>query len=456
MSQLKDKSTVGATAVSADVLIFPTDARYDEARLAWNLAVDQRPPVVAMPRTVVEVQAVVDYATLLDLHVAVQGTGHGAAARGDLSGTVLLNTSQLTGVEVDVAARVARVKAGTIWADVVSAAVPHGLTALHGSAHDVGAVGYSLGGGIGWLARKYGLSASSIVSAEVVTADGEVVRADAETNAELFWALRGGGGSFGVVTEIEIRLYPVTEVLAGWLMWPVDRAAEVLATWVGWTESTPDEVASVGRLLQFPPISEMPEHFRGQQFVVVEAAYLGDAEAGRELLRPLLELGPAIDTFAVVPAEALRDLHQDPPQPVPAIGNGWLLGDLDAAAVSTAVEVAAMDGTSPLLSLELRQLGGALGTPSADAGVLSHIDAPFALFGVGVPMGPVTRGAIDERLDDLALALAAWSTGKSYLNFAERPSDPRSFYPDGVYDRLVAIREQVDPDGRFRANHPIG
>lgn len=457
MSQLTEIPQTAATArVSPDVMVFPTDPRYDDARLAWNLAVDQRPPVVALPRTVAEVGAVVDYARLLGLGVAVQGTGHGAAPRGDLTGTVLLNTSLLAGVEVDPVARIARVKAGTIWADVVAAAVPHGLTALHGSAHDVGAVGYTLGGGIGWLGRKYGLSASSVISAEVVTADGEVVRADAETNEDLFWALRGGGGSFGVVTEIEIELYPVAEVFAGWLMWSVDRATEVLAAWADWTESTPDEVTSVGRLLQFPPIPEMPENVRGRQFVVVEAAYIGDEQSGRELLRPLLELGPEVDTFAVIPAEALSHLHQDPPHPVPGVGNGWLVGDLDNAAIATLVATAAMDGTSPLLSVELRQLGGALGTPATNGGALSHVEAAFALFTVGVPMGPVTPGAIDNRIDDLQLALAPWSTGKSYFNFAERRADPRSFYGEGVYDRLVEVREQVDPDGLFRANHRIG
>lgn len=457
MSQLNEiAESIQIAPISADVMIFPTDPRYDEARLAWNLAVDQRPPVVALPRTVAEVQAVVEYARLLGLGIAVQGTGHGAAARGDLTGAVLLNTSLLVGVEVDAVARIARVKAGTIWADVVAAAVAHGLTALHGSAHDVGVVGYTLGGGIGWLGRKYGLSASSVVSAEVVTADGEVVRADAETNEDLFWALRGGGGNFGVVTEIEIALVPVAEVFAGWLMWPIDRANEVLSTWVDWTAAAPDEVTSVGRLFQFPPIPEMPEHVRGRQFVVVEAAYLGDEQSGRELLRPLLELDPEIDTFAVVPAEALSHLHQDPPHPVPAIGNGWLLGDLDTEAVARLVTTAAMDGTSPLLSVELRQLGGALGVAAVNGGALSHVEAPFALFAIGVPMGPVTPGAIDARIDDLQLALAHWSTGKSYLNFTERRIDPQGLFADGVYDRLVEIRQQVDPEGLFRANHPVG
>ena len=207
MPQLIDTGRATRTAASPDVLCFPGDAGYDEARLAWNLAVDQRPAAVALPETVDDVVAAVDYARTVGLRVSVQGTGHGA--RHDLlDGTLLINTARMTGVEIDAIARVATVAAGTIWIDVVDAAVEHGLTALHGSAQDVGVVGYSLGGGIGWLSRKHGLSASSVLSAEVVTADGEVVRADAETNPDLFWALRGGGGSFGVVTSVEIALYP--------------------------------------------------------------------------------------------------------------------------------------------------------------------------------------------------------------------------------------------------------
>ena len=229
MPHLIDFGTAARTAASPDILLFPGDPGWDEARRAWNLAVDQRPAAVALPETVDDVVAAVDYARTLGLRVAVQGTGHGAGR--PLDGTLLVNTARMTGVEVAAEARVARVAAGTLWVDVVDAAVEHGLTALHGSAHDVGVVGYTLGGGISWLGRKYGLASSSVLSAEIVTAAGEVVRADAETNSDLFWAIRGGGGSFGIVTEVEIALYPVTEAYAGWLIWPIDRAADVLGAW---------------------------------------------------------------------------------------------------------------------------------------------------------------------------------------------------------------------------------
>jgi FAD/FMN-containing dehydrogenase len=454
MPQLIDTGTAARTPASPDILVFPGDPGWDEARRAWNLAVDQRPAAVALPETVDDVVAAIDYARMLGLGVAVQGTGHGAPG-GSLAGTLLLNTARMTGVEIDVRARVARVAAGTLWSDVVDAAVEHGLTALHGSAPDVGVVGYSLGGGIGWLARKHGLASSSVLAAEVVTADGGVVRADAETNPDLFWALRGGGGSFGVVTEIEIALFPVSEAFAGWLMWPIERAAEVLGAWAEWTRVVPEEVTSIGRLLQIPPLPDMPEPLRGRQFVVVEAAYLGDARAGRRLLRPLLDLGPAIDTFATVPAHALTELHQDPPGPVPGRGEGWMLDAFDPRAAAAIVSAAAMDGTAPLVSLEIRHLDGAVGRPDPNGGALSHLEAPYAVYSVGIATGPDAVTAIDARIAEIRVAATPWLSRSAYFNFAERGVDPSALFPRGAYERLAGIRAELDPDRVFRARHTI-
>ncbi len=448
------QSRANRSSVSSDVLVFPGDPRWDEARRAWNLAVDQRPAAVALPETVEDVVAAVSHARTVGLRVAVQGTGHGAGSTA-LDGTLLVNTARMTGVEIDAEARVARVAAGTTWADVVDEAVEHGLTALHGSAPDVGVVGYSLGGGIGWLARKHGLSSSSVLAAEVVTADGAVVRADPETNADLFWALRGGGGSFGVVTELEIALYPVAEAFAGWLIWPVERAAEVLGAWAEWTLDAPDEVTSIGRLLQIPPVPEMPEQLRGRQLAIVEVAYLGDEASGRELLRPLLALRPEADTLATGPAQALSDLHQDPPVPVPGRGEGWMLDTFDRAAAAALIDAAGMDGTSPLLSVEVRHLDGALGRPDPNGGVLSHLEASYAVYAVGVAMSAAATAAIDGGIAALRSAAEPWLSGRRYYNFAERDVDPVSFYAHGAYDRLAEIRSTVDPHGLFQAKHTI-
>jgi mRNA-degrading endonuclease toxin of MazEF toxin-antitoxin module len=454
MSQLAHRTQAPRIAASPDLLVFPGHPGWDEARRAWNLSVDQRPAVVALAETVDDVVAAIDHARATGLRVAVQATGHGAGST-SLDGTLLVNTVRMSGVEVDLASRVARVAAGAVWKDVVDAAAPHGLTALHGSAPDVGVVGYSLGGGIGWLARKHGLSSSSVLSAEVVTADGEVVRADRETNPDLFWALRGGGGSFGIVTEVEIALYPVAEAYAGWLAWPVERAVDVLARWAEWTQDAPDEVTSIGRLLQLPPAPEVPEPLRGRRLVVVEAAFLGDECAGRELLAPLRALGSHIDTFGVVPASELTDLHRDPPAPAPGRGEGWLLDGFDSAVAAAVVEAAAMDGTSPLFSVEVRHLGGALGRPDPNGGVLSQLEAPYAAYALGIASSRRAVVAIDERLAEVRNAADPWLSRRRYYNFAERDVDPVSFYAHGDHGRLAAIRERVDPDALFQAKHTI-
>src|SRR5437764_10446642 len=223
--------------------VTPNDANWDEARQAWNLAVDQRPAAVALPETADDVAAIVRHARENGLRVAAQGTGHNAHPLAhELDETVLVKTHRMREVEIDPVARRARVGAGALWIDVTVPAGEHGLAPLAGSSPDVGVVGYSLGGGISWLGRRHGLSANSVVAIELVDAHGDQIRASADENADLFWALRGGGGSFGIVTAIEIALYPVADIYAGWLVFPVERAAEVLNAWREWVDTVPDEV----------------------------------------------------------------------------------------------------------------------------------------------------------------------------------------------------------------------
>jgi FAD/FMN-containing dehydrogenase len=247
--------------------VTPRDSNWDEARLAWNLAVDQRPAAVAVPETAEDIVEIVRFARANGLRVAGQSTGHNAAPlAAGLEHTVLVKTHRMRAVEVDVDARIARAEAGALWMDVTGAATPHGLAALAGSSPDVGVAGYSLGGGISWMARRYGLATNSVVAIELVNHEGELVRADADQNADLFWALRGGGGSFGIVTAIEMALYPVKELYAGWLIFPMERAGEVLNAWREWVDTVPDEVTSIGRLLQVPPLPDIPEPLRGRRW----------------------------------------------------------------------------------------------------------------------------------------------------------------------------------------------
>ena len=436
-------------------VVAPEDEGWDEARQAWNLAVDQRPAAVALPESAADVAAVVRFAREQGLRVAPQGTGHNAAAlaaAGSLEDTILLKTVRMRGVTIDAEARTARAEAGVLWIEVVEAAAQHGLAALAGSSPDVGVVGYTLGGGLSWLARKHGIGANEVTAIELVTANGRLVRADAEHEADLFWALRGGGGAFGVVTAIEFNLFPITELYAGVLWYPVDRAAEVLNEWRAWTDGQPEEMTSVGRILQFPPIPEIPEAVRGQSFVVVEAIYLGDEADGAELLAPLRALGPVLDTVATIPVTALAQLHMDPEEPVPAVGDGGMLTDVDAELVDAVVDATV---GSPLLSVEIRHLGGAVARPLPGHGAIPAFEAPFIMYSVGFAPTPDAAAAVEGAVSVVRAAAAPWEAEHTYLNFADTRRGSRSLFGAESHERLLRIKAEVDPDDMIRSNHPL-
>ena len=438
---------------SLNHFVFPDDSRFDDARQAWNLAADLRPAVVVLPTTVDEVVDAVTYAAERDLRVAVQGTGHGASVHAPMEGTLLINMREMRAVEIDAENRRARVEAGTLWEEVVNPATEHGLTALHGSSPNVGVVGYSLGGGIGWMARKHGLSADSVLAVEVVTADGTLVRADRTQNTDLFWALRGGGGGLGVVVAMEIALYAVDELVAGMMIWPWERSSEVLTRYVEWANTAPNSISTSARLLQIPPLPEIPEFLRGRQIVVIDGAVLGSEEEANEILAGFRELEPDIDTFAPASPAALVRLHMDPEPPMPGIGDGVMVDDLDAEAVAAIVATAGPGTDSPLIMFELRQLGGALSERKPGAGALGSLDGSFALYAVGAPMGPGVAEAIVQRIGALKQALAPWSRGKPYLNFAEKRVAIGDAIGAEAFARLERVKASVDPDGRFRAGH---
>jgi FAD/FMN-containing dehydrogenase len=437
-------------------ITIPGDAAWDDARRGWNLAVDLQPAAVAEPETVADVMAIVNFARVRGLRVAPQGTGHnGGPLAKALRNTILVKTHRMRMVEIDPVRRCARVQAGATWADVVAPAAEHELAALAGSSHDVGVVGYTLGGGLSWLARKHGLAANSVKAIQIVTADGRLKVVDRDHDADLFWALRGGGGSFGIVTAIELELYPVSQVYAGMLAFPWERSREVLKAWREWTRTVPDEVTSLGRILQIPDMPEVPEPMRGAQIVVVEVAYLGDEASGAELLAPLRELGPAIDTFAMISPQGLLQLHMDPPQPVPGAGDGAQLDVLPAEAIDALVDAAGPGSGSPLLSVEIRHLGGALGRARDGHGALSVLEGDFAMFAVGFAPTPDVAAAVELHVDVVKDSVAEWDAGRRYLNFSERPFDTRNAYPAGAYRRLQAVKTLVDPDDLFQSNHPI-
>jgi FAD/FMN-containing dehydrogenase len=445
-------------ALRADVtgqVFVPGDPGYDQARQAWMLTVNQRPAMVVEAASTADVAAAVRFARSYGLRIAPQGTGHGAAPLEPLESALLLRTSRLRGARIDPDTRTARANAGAVWQDVAVPASDHGLAGLAGTSLDVGVTGYSLGGGLGWLARRYGLAANSVTAAEIVTPNGQLVRADPEHEPDLFWALRGGGGSVGVVTSLEMQLYPVPEVYAGVLFFPVQRAAEVLHFWREWTTSVPDEVTSIGRILRIPPLPTVPDQLRGRAFAMVEAAYVGDEGTGADLIAPVRKLGPEIDTFATIPVSALSQLHMDPTEPLPAVGDGTLLTDFPAAAADALVGLAGADADTMLISIEVRHLDGALRRPEADGGVLPSIDASYALYGSGVAAAPEAVATVAEHAQALKDALAPWHASYSFYNFTDTPAPAQALLPPDPYQRLKQIKTSHDPDDSIISAHPV-
>jgi hypothetical protein len=430
----------------------PEDDCWDEARRAWNLAVDQWPTAVAIPTSAKDVVEIVDFARLEGLRVTAQGTGHGASAHGSLEDTILIKLHRLRGVTIDPEHRVARAEAGAIWIDVVEAAAEHGLAALAGSSPDVGVVGYTLGGGLSWLARKHGLGANHVTAAEIVTADGKLRRIDRENDPDLFWAIRGGGGNFGVVTALEVELFPYTGVYAGVLWFPVERAREVLRAWRDWTEIVPDEMTSVGRILQFPPLPDLPDPIRGKSFVVVEAIWSGDEAEGERLVAPLRALGPVMDTVKPTPMTELSKLHMDPEQPVPGAGDGGMLTSVEDDVLERFV---AGSVGAPLLSAEIRQLGGAVARAEPHHGAVAAFEAPYSWFAIGIAPTPEAKKAAHAAAQGLRNALEPWASTHTYLNFCETRRDASTLFSETAYHRLRRVKTVYDPHATIVGNHPL-
>lgn len=433
-------------------LISPDSAEWDAVRGTFNLLDDLRPTAIAVPENADEVATAVAEARRRGLDVVVQATGHNASALGDLDGTLLVNTSRLTGVEIDAAARRVRVGAATKWEKVTPALSDLGLAGLHGSSPDVGVVGYSLGGGIGWLARKHGMQTNAVTAIEVVTADGELRRVDHENEPDLFWALRGGNGNFGVVTAVEFSVVPVQELYAGAMFYPVERMAEVIDTWNTLLPSFPEEMMTWVSVIHFPPDPALPDFARGQSLVALMAAHLGSEAEGRFLLAPFRFLGPEVDTFAMQPTAALGDLAMDPVEPLPYRSTTMLLDELTPDAIA---ELSRIFGRgSDLALLQLRHGGGALSRASEGAGARATLSGEVILFGLGVVTDPEAGGRVLAALDEVDTAVVANRVGW-YPNFVERPTDARAFFDDDTWARLQRVKAAYDPEDLFRGNHHI-
>jgi hypothetical protein len=435
-------------------VVTPSDPDWDGTRQVFNLATDLRPAAVALPRDVSDVIAAIDYASANGLRVAPQATGHNADALDSLEDVLLVDVRELQEVFIDASARRVRVGAGVKWERVVPQLSELGLAALHGSSPDVGIAGYSLGGGMGWLARKYGLQTNSVTAMELVTADGRAARVDAENEPELFWALRGGNGNFGLVTAIEFEVYPVENLYAGVMFFPFERAGEVLHAWTELLPTLPDELMTWAKLLQFPDVPDVPEPVRGGSFTVIFGAFLGSEGVGRALLRPVRDLGPALDTFAVVPPAALGDMAMDPPDPLPLVSTTALLSDLPSAGVDELVSAAGPGSGSPLDMVELRHMGGALARQSPGAGARATLPGSLAMLSLGVAGDDASAATARTYLESVERAVLPYRVG-DYPNFVMQPTDASGFFDADTWARLRQAKALYDPSDLFKGNHHI-
>jgi FAD/FMN-containing dehydrogenase len=436
-----------------DVLKRDSDG-YDGNRGAFNVLLSQNPAGIVTPGSAGDVIDAVAYAKAEGLRIGAQRTGHSAEPLGDLSETLLVRTAAMNSVSIDAPRRIARVGAGALWGDLVPQASDQGLAACHGSSPTVGIVGYSLGGGVGWYGRKHGLQCNRVTAVELVDAEGAERRVDAENDPDLFWALRGGGGDFGIVTALEFELLPVAEVFAGALFFPIERAAEVMHAWREWTASAPEEITSVVRTMAFPPLPEIPEPMRGNSFAIVEAvALLGEAEA-TVALAPLRDLGAAMDTFTVQPPAGIAGLHMDPPEPAPYAGAGMLLGDLPGEGIDALLAAVGPESDSRLLSVEIRHDGGAMAQPDPAHGAMNSLPGSFLLFGVGIVPEPAALAPTKGWLARMTAAMRPWDAGR-YLNFSDEVEDIGTAFEPETVDRLRAAKRTYDPENLFHSNHPV-
>jgi FAD/FMN-containing dehydrogenase len=434
-------------------LLLPGDDGFEAAATPWNLAIAQLPAAVAEVASVADVQAVLAHARAAGLRVAAQSTGHGAEAldTGALRGAILIRTHALDEIAIDAGARRARIGAGVRASALAAAAAEHGLAPVLGLAPSVGVAGLSLGGGLGWLGRAHGLASNAIISLDVVTADGAARTVDATNDPELFYALRGGGGSYAIVTALELALHPVDALSGGVITFPFAAAGEVLEQVRRIAPSLPDAASVVVRIVQVPDLEHIPEAMRGRRLVMVVATHLGPHADAERLFAPLRSGAAISDTFGPIGLADLVRVAGDPEEPGMARGDGMLLEDLTVDTLAALGEL--LEDASGLGVIELRQLGGALGRTAPDAGAIERVDAGWTFFAGGFAPTPEAADAVLAAVAAARDRLAPFAAPGLVLNNTALGADPsRAFTPD-TWSRLSRTKSQYDPDDLILAAH---
>jgi FAD/FMN-containing dehydrogenase len=424
------------------MIIEREDAGWDVARQAWNLAVDQQPAAIAEPSTPAELQAAVRTARREGLRIATQATGHGAEALGPLDDTLLLKTSRLRAIEPR--ADTVRVEAGVLAAAAADAAGAQGRAPVVGLAATVGVTGLTVGGGIGWLGRCHGLAANNVRAFDVVLADGEQARVDAEHEPDLFWALRGGGGRGAIVSALELHTHALPAVFAGSVAWPAKHAAEVLEQFRRCTHVAPEALSLVFR------------HIAPAGLVTVMAVFLGTEADAIAALAPLRSGGGAVhDTFGPIGPAALPRVAADPEEPGARGSDSFLLDDLEIDTTERIAELLDGDALAPLAVVELRHLGGALSRVPRDHGALARLEAGYSVFASGQAADVDALTAIDQRCEELRQQLRPWTARQALLNGARGGTDPATGFDAPTWERLERVRDAYDPDRVLVSGHDL-
>ncbi|MCV2393317.1 FAD-binding oxidoreductase [Actinotalea sp. M2MS4P-6] len=434
-------------------IVRPSDPDWDAVRMPWNVAIDQRPVAVVLAADAEDVTQAVRHAAHHGLTVTAQPRGHGASS--DLADVVLIRTTALDDIWIDAETRVARVGAGVRMGALQAALDGTGLTALSGSSGDVSVVGIALGAGLSWFSRAHGNAAQTLRAVELVDPHGRRRWVTDESDPELMWALRGGGGDFGIVTAAEIGLVPAPELHGGTIAFPIDAAPVVLRAWRDATERATRDTSLWAALLHLPDIPEIPEPMRGQSFALVQAMHLGDSAGLDALLAEVRAAGPVLrDSIHPVAIAEVGTVAEDPEDPSPSMLAATRLTGLTDEAIDALVAVAGGGSGTPILQVQLRHLGGALADPGSPA-VAGPEAAPYLMSGLAMvpapPLAPVMSAGLDAVLD----AMAPWATGTAPLTFLDRADTIARSYPDDAVVRLQLLKELVDPAGVVRSNRPV-
>jgi FAD/FMN-containing dehydrogenase len=434
--------------------------RYDEARAVWNGMIDRRPAVIARCARVEDVVPCVELAAEQGLLVAVRGGGHNVAGTAVCDGGLVIDLSRLRHVQVDPATRVVRAQAGATWGDVDRATQPYGLAVPGGVVSTTGIAGLTLSGGLSWQRRRDGMTIDNLLGAELVTADGAVVRASAREHPDLFWALKGGGGNFGVVTSFEYQARPVgPEVYAAQVAYPLDQGAEVLAGWCDALADAPDEISSDADLWSLPADPQLPPELHGAPVVIVEAVYAGPPDEAEQALDPLRRLGdPLVDESGRLPYLELQSkLDALAPPGLRYYWKSLFVDDLSDDLIELLV-ARADERPSPMGPLVIRQLGGALARVPATATAFGDRSAPFNVSVDSIWEDPADDQANVEWTQGVWQELHRFSTGQAYLNFPGQLEEGEELLRASYganYQRLEAVKTIYDPTNLFRVNHNI-